>query len=717
MENMLASVLTVLLFIIGILGLLLFPKSEKRMNGVKIVIMGVMAVLCYLAFCAGICNKLGIFIDLKPAIAALVLMDVLLWGGIIYKRKVQKLFWRVSDIVSLLLLGALVIGISVHIFTPELALQYWNVDAGSHFKYAARIVYEGKWTTNIYFSAYVDAFFIWLFSPVLSPILYFKAFIIADIFMHVLEIWLFYCLIITMSDRKSVRIMAPVFSAGYFFGYPAYSFMSGNFVYWSNGVMILIFIIYALLLIEKHGKLLKYSIPLLLLGAYANTCCNKLFVPINSFALFVALFVIILQKNKNRLNKKMLVKGILAVLILGAAAAGIYLAVWGGSLQSLFDVLAVAGGSYSSMYADLIFFLPALFYVCYDAISQKERFRTVISVSVCMLICTIAMYMLWYNHLMSTYYYYKIYYNLWLCGWLLVVSALDIVAERRQLAGFLSCFGMAAVLCLLTLTDYDGKMEAYKEDYQSFYATKQMFSIYGYNMDSLMTDYKVRRISDQTLDVFNYAMEELAEENVRIITSNWDTQVWHDALDWEHPNGYSFNNYKFPEILRKLDKKEVTAIIVLKADKEYERYQDYYSRCIVVYENQDAAILRPAGEKWMDVPQEMLDASKKELKLFSYVKKNCKGERAALLASEASYYDYIMYYNKTKKISEDCCPWDRTLEETIDDLNENEIGYVVLLKDDTFYLETQGYFDAQNTVYENKAGKVIQRPEGGWPQP
>lgn len=599
---MLVSGVAVVLFIAGVLGILLFPKSQRSAKGVKGIIIGTMAVLCYTAFPAAIYNAVGITVNLQTTCISLAVLDVLLWGGIIWKKRVQKMFWRVSDIISVVLICGFVIGITLHVFTPQLKLQYWNIDATSHFGYANGIVHTGKWSSMVYFSAYIDAMFIELFAPFLAEVSYYKAFIVADIFMHVLEICMFYCLVLTIRDSKVTRVMAPILSIAYFFGYPAYSFTQGHFVYWSNGVVILMLIIYALLLLEKYEDVTKPALALLLLGAYANSCCNKLFVPTNTFALFVVLFVILLRRQKSAENKKKMIIALGGIVVAALLAVVIYLVAWGDGLAEAFAALQRPGGIYSALYADIIFFLPPLFYVMYSVFVKKKEYQTVLVMSLCMLAVTVGMYILWHSKLIVPYYYYKIYYNLWLCGWLLVVAALGIMEERKKLAGFFAYFGMAAFVAWITISGYDAKIAEVHEDYNSVYATTQLFPIYRYNTDSLETDYAQFELPGQFIDVINYTIEEMAEEKVRLVSENETFRKWFASIDRNHKKTCDWGKYDdITELLAFLDKKNVDAIVVLKEEEKYQMFQSYFAGCVVVYENDKAAILKPAGEKWLEV--------------------------------------------------------------------------------------------------------------------
>ena len=237
---MITSIILVLLFVVCLAGALLVPKTDGKINAVKAAVMGTMALFCYQVLIGFCFDKIGIPVNLKTTCIAMAAVAVFLWGMIIRKKKVQKLFIRWTDVLVLVLLAVFMIAVSLHMFTPRLRLSYVNSDPANHFNMAMNIVKTEKISGVIYFSAFVDAMFIELFAPVLTVAKYYKAFIAADIFMHVLEIWMFYVLTLTISDKKIVRFFAPVIALGYFMGYPAYSYLTGGFVYWSTGAMILL---------------------------------------------------------------------------------------------------------------------------------------------------------------------------------------------------------------------------------------------------------------------------------------------------------------------------------------------------------------------------------------------------------------------------------------------------------------------------------------------
>ena len=704
---MIVSILFIVLFTLCLFGVILFPKTDKKINAIKAAVMGTMAIFAYQALLAFVYDKIGIRVGIESTCVSMAIAAAVLWAIIIRTKKIQRVFVRWTDIISLVILAVFMIAISLHMFTPHLRLSYLNTDPANHFNMAMVIVNGGKIEETVYFSAFVDAMFIQLFAPLLTVAKYYKAFIAADIFMHILEIWMFYVLTITISGKKAVRFLAPVIAMGYFMGYPAYSYMTGGFVYWSTGGMVLLLIVYALILMERHKNLLKYTAVLLFLAAFANSCCNALFIPVNYFALFVALIALIMKERDKKSNIK-LILGILVFLIMaGGAVAFLFFDKWGGSFERVIAQVSRPGGIYTSLYTDIIYFIPALLLVFYYTLVKREYSKTISLMTICMLLCAVAMYVFVYNNMMSLYYFYKIYYNIWMFGWLLVVLALDIMSDKKQLAGFFSYGGMIAVLAVLTFTNYDLNMWDKGMPFNANYTPTHMFALYWYNSESLRTDYEKYEIPLQIMDVCSYAVDEIQDEDIPALVTNDTYFYWFDGMRGQNTRKYKPYKKELPDILARMDKEGIKKILVDKKDEFYLQNQAYFSLCSVVYENERAAILTYPGESWSKILDSAKEYSEKKLELYSYVKNELKGQRVPLMASKTASLDFVIYKQKTKMKSTDCYTWNYDAKGNLDNLNTLGIQYILVLYDDSYYSENQYYYDSQETVFENEAGKIV----------
>lgn len=610
---MFLSILFGICFIFLFLAVMMFPKMEGKLNAIKMGVMAVISIFCYLSMTAFVFDKIGIPINLKSDIASMMVANIILWTGIIRKKKVQRMFVRVWDVVCLLVLAVFVLYLSYNMFGASLRLSYANTDPANHFHYAMNIITTERLNSGIYFSAYIDAIFIQLASFALKQVTYYKAFIIADIFMHVMEIWMFYVLVLTISEKKIVRVLAPVFSVMYFWGYPAHSYLEGGFVYWSNGVMILIFMIYALVLLERYlDRKVRTTAVLLLLGMYANSCCNRLFVPLNMLAIVVALAVV-LWKRKAHASRKTIAVIVVALAVCVFAFTVIFMTFWGGyGLISIIEkmiayVSTPHGGFYRAMYADNIFFIPPFVFAMYYVWRERERYTPIyVVITACMVVCTAVMFAVWYQGLMSTYYFYKIYYNLWLMGMILVVFALDIMADKDQLSAFYAYASMIVLMVVISLTCYDDKNTERDPYYDSYYATEKVMPLYRYNLDYLRKDFEAFRISDGLLSAMEYVLTDEEYGRIPITADNIGVVRWYEGITVQSMHD-SIDSLELPEIVEYLDANQIKKITVSKTDPMYEEYTEFYMSCDVVYENSEAAVLSNGGRSWSMLLQQSIN--------------------------------------------------------------------------------------------------------------
>ncbi len=77
------------------------------------------------------------------------------------------------------------------------------------------------------------------------------------------------------------------------------------------------------------------------------------------------------------------------------------------------------------------------------------------------------------------------------------------------------------------------------------------------------------------------------------------------------------------------------------------------------------------------------------------------------MAGKESGPSYIMYKDITGQNSAGFYPWERGDRENIANLKIHDVKYVTLLKEDSYFSATQGYYPGQDIVFENNAGMVV----------
>lgn len=650
------SIIYMILFLGCLGGILYYPKAKGRMNGVKSIVMGSMAICCYQALASWLLDLVHIKVGLASIGVMTLLLAVFLWGGIWKKKQWQQLFWRVSDVVSLLVLMVFVLIISVHLFGADLQLQYETAEAASYFTDLMRIVREGT-LEGTYFSQLMGALWVELLSPILPESMYFQAFILSDISMRVLEVSMLYVLIVTISDKKIVRYGAPVFCIAYFWGYPAYSYLSESYLAWSNGVMIFMLMLYVILLMEKCRISYRLGGGLLVAGVLVGLGCDRLFV------------------------------------------AGV-------SRMGEHEI-------YASMYGDLIFFVPVLLYVLYYVFWKKKKAWTIAVASTIAVLCTVISYIFWYHNVMPQEHYYKLYYYLWVLGWLLVAAAFDIAAETGELVECFSYGGMIVVLAYIVLSNYDERMILNTYHTDGDYTTKNFFSLYRYNADAMLVDYEEYQVPEDALAGYEYALGQ-QEQLIPILTEDTTTEMWYDALSGEDSSSYSLSQNGLPEVLTMLDENEIQMVVVRKDRSEYSEYQNYFDRCEAAFENEDVAVYSKPRTSWRDVYDIEAAEYADKVELYTYVKDELAGEMVPLMARKPACVDFILYEDMTGNNSGEYYTWNYGERENIENLNAHGVKYVILLKEDAYYQANHGYYEGQDIVFENEAGIVVRCAGEEW---
>lgn len=650
------SIIYMILFLSCLGGILYYPKAKGRMNGVKATVMGSMAICCYQALVAWLLDLVHIKVGLASIGVMTLLLAVLLWAGIWKKKQWQQLFWRVSDVVSLLVLIIFVLIISVHIFGIDLQLQYPMAEAASYFTDVMRMVRE-ETLEGTYFSQLTGALWVELLSPILPESMYFQAFILADVSTRVLEICMLYVLIVTVSDKKIVRYAAPILCIAYFWGYPAYSYLSENYLAWSSGVMIFMVMLYVILLMEKRRISWRIGGGLLVAGVLVGMTCDPLFVS-------------------------------------------------GVSRMGEHEI-------YASMYGDLIFFVPALIYVLYYVFWKKKKAWTIAVTSTIAVLCTVISYIFWYNNVMPQENYYKLYYYLWLLGWLLVAVTFDIAAETGELAECFSYVGMIVVLAYIVLSNYDERMIRKTYHTDGDYTTKNFFSLYRYNADAMLLDYEDYQVSKEALAGYEYAIGQ-QEQVIPILTEDAITEMWYDALSGEDSTLYSLSQNGLPDVLQMLDENEIQMIVVRKDRSEYSEFQNYFDRCEAAFENEDVAVYTKPAASWSDVYDLEAAEYAEKVELYTYVKDELAGGMVPLMARKPACVDFIMYEDVTGNSSAEYYTWNYGERENIENLNNRGVTCVVLLKEDAYYEANHGYYEGQEILFENEAGIVVRCAGEEW---
>ncbi|MBO5068960.1 MAG: hypothetical protein J6C37_01145, partial [Roseburia sp.] len=338
-------------------GILKTPRKKKE-NGFELLVIGTILLIALTGLAALIFTVAGIPVTLFSMTTSIFALTVVLWGRCVWKKEIAKCRWPVFDAVSLLIILAVILLAAVKRFGINLNLNYGGVDSARYFQLAMEVL-ESKEVSGEFLTDLLNAMFIAFFQPFLPSVSYYKAFIAADVFVHLLSGAMFYFLISKINCGKG-RWWNPVLTLLYFGGYPLYNLTSGGFLHWVDGMLMVMFVIYAVLLLMRREIAEGKGILYLLCGLFGVICFYPiLLIMVGPMLLPEA--VVWCKDNLKRLPKKMLIAlGILILLVAG----GIVLVVGqrvNHSWDKVFYSLTVEGTIYREPYMDFLFFVPVLF--------------------------------------------------------------------------------------------------------------------------------------------------------------------------------------------------------------------------------------------------------------------------------------------------------------------------------------------------------------------
>lgn len=567
----------------------------------------------------------------------------------------------IIDIIGVVSVILFAIFVMFHVYSRGLCIRYKDATGARQFMQAAQIAqgtYQGSGLSVI---AYIEALFIRVASIFVSRAGWYQAFIISEMVLRVVEVVLFYGVVRSYGKSVMMRIITPILTILYFGGYPAMSVLWGNYGYWNgNAVLVLLFLL-LIRLVEQKWK-------------------NKEFVQYFTGGAVVVFFLV-------------------------------YYAVFLNQARIGVPEQTTLEGMFRNIYGDVIFFAPILMFVVLNAFHKRREGMSIALYGIAMAAAAVVIYVQWYQQSIDGYYYYLNLYNVWLSGWILTAAAIRIAVETRQIPAIASYAAMYLVILSLVLGGFDQHMWNHNPNYNNAYSTTNLCAVYRQTLEALLTDYEQYEYDVSRLENFAETVQNEDEsEKLAIITSDEATQYWFDGVTGANSKEYRLDKKEFPDIMLELQKQGIERLVV-SCDSSLEGgqtdiYLDYFEKNSIE-EKEGMLICEAQGTGWTDVETMYGTYDDEKCELFELAADGGQYEGVPLLADKTSYVDYIMYRNITEKSMQDFYTWHYSPVDNINHLNEQGIHYIIVLYDDTYYRQTQPYFETQTIVFQNAAGCVM----------
>lgn len=713
------------LLFIGSLSVIVSSKTE---NIVEAVIVATAYLFCTVGIIGAIYEVIHLPVYLLSICVGVGIVTISFIAFIVVRRKQGHTVYQKEKndyryLLSVCVLIGFVLFMCFYHFGINLKLTYGDVDAVRYFTMAMDIVkthtISDEFVTPLWISIFIQ-----LIQPIQPEVFLYRGMVLGNICMQTLIALFFFILVNKVNQHRNV--INTIITILFWCGYQLYILSYGTFLHWEDGILLIMFIIYHIMVIWEKKDNFKYGVIGSLAGTLTLALCYPFF-GIILIALVLPEFVVWMLKDENRkmISKKEKI-ALLILFVIGAVIGIVFMKERIPNIEALLYNFSAEGLAYKEPFMDFIFFVP--FVVLYFIFMIKNRYddnipRTIFRMNISMLafmVCWIAFYEMGY---LSNYYLYRNYYVVWMLAWLVVAQTIGILLERKQ-SLLVGTYAVLYGLCIaISVIGLDEKIYKHNPDlYLDNPSSRTLTPLYSFNLSNWIEGGR-NIISADMYDIYQYRIEYLKDEYVPMISSQWKTleNQWYSGICYLTSGGDTpiIEQLSFIRITEWLDDAQINYILIDKSDQTLQNYSMFMNEYWNVEVENDAAIIykRPKNG-WPDIRNAFSKSTKKSVELENYIRQN-HGYNGAMLICEATYNgrgdvnEYRAYIGENSidyvgKFSPE------SFVESTYVLNNDEVKYLTVYKDSMLYLYNQEYFFSQTVLYESDLAIVVTYSGDGW---
>lgn len=589
----------------------LVKKSEEKINLINWCIL---SLITYLAFNIAICMIFG-SLNITTNLVFLSIVNLIVAIGFGFKifkdKKIQKFEIRKRDFLAILITIVIVCYMAVNQYKPLAhTMANASVDASMHYSAATNFADNMKILAKIdnqtgynfktmQTGAYINTgIFINVVRSVLPD---FKDYVSMKIFemgILALNIMAFYMIISNTLKTKRNYLIGIIFLILYGFAYPYTSLLYG-FSYLSMAIAFSTGLFYLAKIYDKKEASFAYILGLILLMGTGIIFSYCLFVPALFSFICIYVFIKDLKKEEKAYLKffkksTLLVTGLLLIITILAILYLVVPTFTDSDQNKLTDAIGFVGGSYKSLYQDFLFYIPFVILFIYRSLKNKDlNYQTVslILLGAQAFICLVGLIF----GIVSSYYYYKIYYIIWI---LLVSIAVEVMCnsdENKELLVLSKAYLIVWIcIILFAISGYEMKLIAKVPTIMEGPKAQSLAGIY-YDTNIFQTaNINVSCIIDQNRVALSEELgkiEDATLKNVLVGGMNTNCKAWVYVISRISSGGESINDLQKAIVETDVEdflKDENKKYFVLFTGDKYESTEDYE----VVVQNQAGVILK-----------------------------------------------------------------------------------------------------------------------------
>ena len=592
-----ANILISIFFVAACLSLtgsvLCTRRSDEKLSLIPEIVLCFLGVISYGALVSGVLSLIHIPVNILSVGIVYLLTSSIFWFFLFQKKKWQsyQIGWFDLAVIVIIIIGTCMI--AYRFYGKEMNLNYWTSDAAVHMLSANEIVLTQK-VSSMYFAPLYNALVMEIFLPAFSGTMIYKGFMIADCSMIMLEMAILYVIIRPYFKKKAHMVIGMVLVGLYFAGYPLHSFIY-TFNYWGVGVLTIGYLlaVSARLFSDTISK--RQATLELMLGSYAVITCYMMFAPFAYIAVLLCLIYYVKNQGRRIFSWSNVLWALKIFLI--PCLAGIYFCYIQFFMSQKLGVgtaLNEQGAIYRELYVDFIWFVPFVLYFLIHSLRRKKINAELIFL--CLFAAVeAAMFVLTWKGKISSYYYYKLYYPLWLL--VFVVAARGIFLLLEEAKDFLiACISLYVGIFLLAATGMEDKIVASPAVLQLENKSSKIFGLYATNLNYIHTDWSQFEMNEHYPALAAYVTEHLGGEKKPIPMivdgAHYTFCYWYMAFTGQKCQPYYGWVNDIDETKKLISEKKMDYVVLLYHNSYYIDNQDYWEGFDTVYQNGAGVIKR-----------------------------------------------------------------------------------------------------------------------------
>lgn len=558
-------------------GVFRMKKSENVLYGAAWIPVSALLVTFYQCLFAALGTILHIPVNLLSVGIADGILGCILWYWIVKKKRIQSYKFEKIDLLAFSVL-LLAIGLfAYHRFGFDMHIHYQSIDLAQHLKVAMDIV-SGQRVSAMFYAGFHNALLIQLLAPFRDPTRYYQIYVFGDVLHLLLAGLMFYGVIRKYLKDNFLKLASIVIILIYINGYPVNSTIFG-FTYLGMCVTVIgctMVVVDSFIQDELSRWMGIILISLCCLGIFE---CYVLFMPIMFFSVFFC--VLYKQKKLKKLVSMDTVKVCLGIFLV-PTILGLYFTyngIFGSGGITVKYAIAQEGGIYKDLFSNFVLLMPLALFGYYYL--RKEKKNWIILYIFPMLACfMLALFGLGMSGRVSSYYFYKNYYLLWLIVFVLAFAGLTYVEKKSRLLLTLGLLMWLFVL-LVGICGIESRIGNKNERYITNHNSYAFCDIYIFNEDAK------RNVCyyGGKVKLYQYAMSELHDTDTYVaLAGSWADYYWMEAITNQRNNDFQYWDKGEDVFFDNLN--NIDYVIVLTDSDIYHSHAKYFNNLEKVYENE-----------------------------------------------------------------------------------------------------------------------------------